>query len=110
MLKKYEREYSDFLTHLSKNLQKNGITIGEGDVDDVSKAFISSISDMLGESPSFYIKGFGTVSVVILAKRNRVLRGVTYPSSTRYKLKISMDTDLYDTIDRVYSEFIEDDY
>ena len=45
------------------------------------------------------------IEIVPLTPRVHVLRGVTYQSTRNYKLKLTIHSEVYDTINEYYSKF-----
>jgi len=108
-LTNYEKDYEAFLLKYSEALCNLGLDVDTKEAEKIVEAFSDTLIEGFKSTPDLYIKPIGTLSIGLLAKRNRVLRGVVYPSRTRYKLRVYMSPSLYDKIDNIYKEVAEED-
>lgn len=105
----YNKSYEDFIDKYQSHLESKGISLDKEQVKLVVDSLSDTLLDVFQESPTVYVKPIGVLSVALLAKRNRVLRGVEYASSTRYKIRLSMEKEFYDSIHEIYNKYLEDE-
>lgn len=77
-------------------------------VSDILKIYNNIVIDALLENGHIELSNGMIIEIVKLLDRVHVLRGVSYKSSRRYKLKLTMEDFLYRKIEEYYDQLGED--
>lgn len=77
-------------------------------VSDILKIYDNIVIDALLENGHIELSNGMIIEIVKLLDRVHVLRGVSYKSSRRYKLKLTMEDFLYRKIEEYYDRLGED--
>ena len=77
-------------------------------VETILSHYNDAIVSTLLDSGKVELSNGMTISVVHLRDRVHVLRGISYKSNRRYKLKITMDERVYQKIEDHYNQLRED--
>lgn len=101
--------YDEYLSKVQEVLRSQGRTLSKENLSLILEASSKGLLESLRESPTVHIAPFGWFEVTPLAKRIHVLRGKTYESHTRYKLKLYMAKDLLDSVSEIYDQYREDE-
>lgn len=98
--------------NLVKELMTNPKIKNLGLREEIVASIIDSYSDIMLKSlldnGHIELNNGMNIEVVRLIDRVHVLRGISYHSNRKYKLKLTMEDELYETIERYYDKLQED--
>lgn len=80
----------------------------EGTVIEILESYDSIILDTLLENGVVNLGNGITIDVVHLLDRVHTLRGIPYPNTRKFKLKVTLDDNLYNRIADYYNKLKED--
>lgn len=100
--------YDKFIELYMKELSKRGIMISDGGARDTISAFTEALKESFTEHPTVEVGTLGTFDLTTLQPRIRVLRGVSYPSHQRYKVRFYPTEDVYSHLESTYDKYQED--
>lgn len=101
--------YDEYLSKVQGVLRRQNKTISKESLSLILEASSKGLLEALRESPTVHVAPFGWFEVTPLARRIHVLRGKTYESHTRYKLKLYMAKDLLENVSEIYDQYREDE-
>ena len=96
------------LDSLMTNPRIKSMGLKKETVADILKAYNSIVIDTLMENGHIELDNGMIIEIVKLLDRVHVLRGVSYKSSRKYKLKLTMEEVLYRRIEEYYDQLGED--
>lgn len=99
---------SDLLSKLMQTPRIKSLGLKEESVSDILSAYANIAFETLLENGKLDVGEDITLEIVQLVERVHVLRGVRYPANRKYKLKITMEDDLYKKIESYYERLREE--
>ena len=99
---------SKILSTLSSNPDIKRLGLSESSLVAILDSYNDILIDNLLENGRIEVGNGLIIEVVKLLDRVHVLRGTTYKSNRKYKLKLTMEDRVYDKIESYYNKLQED--
>lgn len=96
------------LDKLMTNPRIKSLGLRRETIQGILKAFNDVAIESLLENGHIELENGMNIEVVRLIDRVHVLRGIPYKSSRKYKLKLTMEENLYERIEEYYDELQEE--
>lgn len=77
-------------------------------IEDIINSYLDIVFEILLENGHIELGSGIMIEVVKLLDRVHVLRGISYKSSRKYKLKLTVSDDIYKKIESYYNQLEED--
>lgn len=99
---------NDVLDKLMKNSRIKSLGLKRESILDILRVYEELAFQSLLENGRYEVGNGMNLEVVQLLDRVHVLRGIPYKSSRKYKLKLTMEEDIYKRIESYYDTLKED--
>lgn len=96
------------ITKLMQSPRIKNLGLKQEAIVDILRIYNDILLNELFENGRLEVGNGMTLEVVQLLDRVHVLRGVSYKSSRKYKLKLTMEEDLYQKIEEYYDRLKEE--